>query len=245
MIGQPMPMVTLTRSLVRLFQTLMIVALPLILVLGAVQLLVTDGYLAFEYGKADFPPDVFGLSQPRRLDYAAANFRYVREAQPLSALAEQVLDGQPAYNTRELGHMRDVQRVYQASAWAWQSALILVTMLAFTLGWRAENRPALASALKWGGLASAGLMGAMGLLALVAWQVWFLAFHQVFFAAGTWTFAYSDILIRLFPNRFWFDAALTITGLTTGAGLLVSGIGAWLVRPARFSAPAAVASPQP
>jgi uncharacterized membrane protein len=71
--------------------------------------------------------------------------------------------------------------------------------------------------------------------------VWFVAFHQVFFAAGTWTFEYSDTLIRLFPNRFWFDAALTIAGLTTGAGVLVSSVGGWLGRPAR----AAFASARP
>lgn len=240
-----MPDVTPRPWLIRLLQAVFIAGLPLILVLGAVQLLVTDAYLAFEYGKADFPPDAFGLSQPQRLNYAAANFRYVREAQPLSALAEQELDGQPAYNTRELGHMRDVQRVYQASAWAWQIALILVIMLAFTLGWRTETRPALAAALKWGGLISAGLVGVIGLLALVAWQLWFLAFHQVFFAAGTWTFAYSDTLIRLFPIRFWFDAALTITGLTTGAGLVISSVAGWLGRPARHRASAAMASGRP
>jgi integral membrane protein (TIGR01906 family) len=240
-----MPTVTLTRSTTRLFRALIILALPLIIVMGAVQLLITDQYLSFEYGKESFPEDPFGLSQAQRLNYATTNFRFVREAQPIASLAAQQLEGQPAYNARELGHMQDVRKVYQASAWVWQVVLILTLMLSFTLGWRAATRPALASALKWGGLASAGLMGAIGLLALFAWQVWFVVFHQIFFAAGTWTFEYSDMLIRLFPDRFWFDAAMTIAGLTTGAGLLVSGIGAWLVRPARFSAPAAVASPQP
>lgn len=225
--------VTLSRSAARLLQALIIGALPLILVLGAVQILTTNQYLAFEYGKATFPPDPFGLTRPQRLGYAAANFRFVREAQPIAALAEQQLDGAPAYNPRELKHMQDVQAVYQASAWVWQLALVMTLMLGFTLGWRAENRPALAAALKWGGLLSAGLMGALGLLALVAWQMWFVAFHQVFFAAGTWTFEYSDTLIRLFPNRFWLDAALTIAGLTTGAGLVVSSVGGWLGRPVR------------
>jgi integral membrane protein (TIGR01906 family) len=222
-------------------QTLITGMLPLVLVLGAVQLLVTDQYLAFEYGKGTFPPDPYGLSQAQRLEYASANFRFVREAQPLAALAGQQLEGRPAYNARELGHMQDVQTVFQASTWIWQIALILTLLLAFTLGFRAENRPALARAFKWGGLVSAALVGTLGLLALVAWQVWFVAFHQVFFAAGTWTFEYSDTLIRLFPNRFWFDAALTVAGLTTGAGVLVSSVGGWLVRPAR----AAVASARP
>lgn len=235
-----MPAPTLSRAAVRLLQFLIIGMLPLILVLGAVQLLVTDQYLAFEYGKRTFPPDPYGLSQAQRLEYASANFRFVRDAQPLTALAGQQLAGQPAYNERELGHMLDVQNVYQASAWIWQIALILTLLLAFTLGWRAETRPALAAALRVGGLVSAALIGTLGLLALVAWQVWFVAFHQVFFAAGTWTFEYSDTLIRLFPNRFWLDAALTLAGLATGAGLLVSSGAWWLGRPARQPARAAV-----
>jgi hypothetical protein len=97
-------------------QTLITGMLPLVLVLGAVQLLVTDQYLAFEYGKGTFPPDLYGLSQAQRLDYASANFRFVREAQPLATLAGQQLEGRPAYNAREVGHMQDVQTVFQALA---------------------------------------------------------------------------------------------------------------------------------
>ena len=42
----------------------------------------------------------------------------------------------------------------------------------------------------------------IGLLAVVAWQAWFVAFHEVFFAPGSWTFNYTDTLIRLFPEKF-------------------------------------------
>ncbi len=226
-----MPKVTLARTTIRIVQALMVIMLPLIVVLGAVQVLTLDQYVAFEYGKTDFPPDPFGLMQAQRISAASANFRFVREAQPPSALAEQQLDGRPAYNTRELEHMQDVQRVYQASARIWQSALILTLLLTFTLGRQAETRPALATAAKVGGLATAGLVGVIGLLALVAWQFWFVAFHQVFFAAGTWSFDYSDTLIRLFPERFWLDAALTITGLSLVGGLAVAALGLWYLRP--------------
>jgi integral membrane protein (TIGR01906 family) len=222
----------------RVFQAALVCLIPIVLVLGAVRVLVMDQYLAFEYAKASFPLDPFGFSPAQRLAYASANFRFVRQAQPLSALAEQQLDGHPAYNTRELEHMQDVQRVYQASASTWPLALILALLLSFSLGWRAETRPALATATKLGGLISAGLVGAIGLLALIAWQVWFVAFHQVFFAAGTWSFDYSDTLIRLFPERFWLDAALTITGLSFAGGLVVAALGIWfLQRTAHASTP--------
>jgi integral membrane protein (TIGR01906 family) len=225
-----MSTVTPFHSTTRLIQILLVIALPLMLVLGAVRVLVTDQYLAFEYAKADFPVDAFGLSADQRLAYATANFRFVRDAQPLTALATQQVDGRPAYNPRELDHMQDVQNVYQASAWVGRVALLTVLVLALNLGWRAETRPALARAARLGGLVSAGLVGAIGLLALVAWQFWFVAFHQVFFAAGTWSFDYSDTLIRLFPERFWLDAALTITGLSFAGGLAVAAVSFWYLR---------------
>jgi integral membrane protein (TIGR01906 family) len=70
-----------------------------------------------------------------------------------------------------------------------------------------------------------GLISAVGALAIAAWRVWFVAFHQVFFAPGTWTFNTSDTLIRLFPEKFWFDAVLTISGLSLAGGLLLALVG--------------------
>ncbi|MEK7325549.1 MAG: TIGR01906 family membrane protein [Chloroflexota bacterium] len=211
---------------VRLLQTIIVLALPIVLVGGAVRLLVTDEYLAFEYGKADFPTDPFGFTQAQRLAYASANFRYVREGQPPDVLAVQRQGNAPLYNARELKHMQDVQNVYQTVWWIWQISLNLIVLVGFALAWRQETRPALAAALEWGGLLTVGLVAFVGLLAVVAWQVWFVAFHEIFFAPGTWTFNYSDTLIRLFPEKFWFDAALTVAGLSLLGGLLL-GTSIW------------------
>ncbi len=198
--------------------------------LGPVFLLTTDQYLAFEYGKSGFPPDPFGFDAAQRLAYASANFRYVREGQPLAALADQRLGNNALYNARELKHMQDVQNVYEAVGWAWQLALGGVALAIAALAWRAETRPGLAAALKWGGLFTVALVGGLGFLAIIAWQFWFVAFHQIFFTPGTWSFNYSDTLIRLFPEKFWFDAALTISGLSVLGGLIVSCISYFVSR---------------
>ena len=221
--------------IVRFLKVLLLLLLPLLLVIGSVQLLVTDPYLAFEYGKANFPPDPFGFDRAQRLAFASANFRYVREAQPLQALADQRLGDAPLYNERELKHMQDVQNVYQAVSLMWKIAAVLIVLAGLALAWRAETRPALAAALKSGGLFTTALVGIVGLLAVIAWRVWFVAFHQVFFAPGTWMFDYSDTLIRLFPEKFWFDAALTISGLSLLGGLLLALIG-WRWQPKRQAA---------
>jgi uncharacterized membrane protein len=52
-------------------------------------------------------------------------------------------------------------------------------------------------------LAGAGLGIAVGLFDFDAFFAWF---HSLFFAAGTWTFPESALLIRVFPLPFWTSA---------------------------------------
>lgn len=212
----------------RFLQTLIVVLLPVLLVIGSVRLLNTDEYLTFEYGKASFPEDPFGFDRSQRVAYSGVNFRYVRENQPIDALARLRLGDQPIYNARELKHMQDVQKTYQMITRIWHFALGITLLAGLALAWEVETRPVLLVALQAGGLLAAGLIAAIGVLALIAWRFWFVAFHQVFFAPGTWSFNNSDTLIRLFPEKFWFDAALTISVLSLAGGLLLALIGRWL-----------------
>jgi integral membrane protein (TIGR01906 family) len=135
--------------------------------------------------------------------------------------------------------MQDVQNVYQSVWLVWRIAAGIVLLAALALAWRTETRPALAAAIKWGGSLTAGLVAVVGLLAIIAWRFWFVAFHQIFFTPGTWMFNYSDTLIRLFPEKFWFDAALTISGLSLLGGLLLALIG-WRWQPKRQAARATI-----
>jgi integral membrane protein (TIGR01906 family) len=215
----------LPKALARLFQAAMVILLPIVLVLSAVRLMATDQYLAMEYNRSDFPPDRFGFDYADRLNFASATVRYMRDGLSLNALAKLLWAGQPLYNDRELGHMQDVQNVYQATSWVWLLALNIVLLVAFTLGWRRENRPALATSLKRGGFLTASLVGGVGLLAVIGWQLWFDTFHRVFFAAGTWMFNASDALIRLVPEKFWFDTAISLAALSLAGGLLIAVIG--------------------
>lgn len=202
---------------------------PFALVLGIVQLLATDQYLDFEYGKAGFPADLYGFDQPQRLVFAFTTLRWVREAQPIEALAGRRLDDQPLYNPRELKHMQDVQSVFLVIRRIWHLALGLLVLLGVLSLWIEKTLFELAQGFKIGGLLVAGLVAVIGLLAVVTWQFWFVAFHQIFFTPGSWTFSTSDTLIRLFPERFWYDAALSISSLSLISGLGIALIG-WYVQ---------------
>jgi integral membrane protein (TIGR01906 family) len=212
-------------NFVRLFQMLIILLLPVLLVLASVRILITDRYLAYEYGKASFPADPHGFDRLQRLTYASDNFRYVRQNLPVDTLANQRLGDQTLYNERELKHMQDVQKVYQTAIRVGHFSVGLFLLAGLVLALQVETQPAFLFAIRSGGLLTVGLIAVVGLLAIVVWEFWFVAFHQVFFAPGSWTFNTSDTLIRLFPEKFWFDAALTISGLSLAGGLLFALIG--------------------
>jgi len=214
--------------LIKALKLIFILTLPIFVLLGSVRLLASDQYLAFEYGKSDFPPDIYGFTPSQRLTIASANLRFVRENLGIEALSGQVFNGEPVYKSRELSHMLDVQKVYQSVWRVWQMVILFILLTGFLL-WRFSDRITLPSAIQAGGLLTSGLIFALGLLAVVAWRGWFTTFHQIFFTSGSWLFDYSDTLIRLFPEKFWFDSALTLLSLSFIEGLLLAFIG-WIWR---------------
>ena len=121
-------------------------------------------------------------------------------------------DGSEMYNARELHHMRDVKLVTQYAFMSAVIAGILATVAVYVL-WRG-NRSTLYAALLTASRLTIGLIAAIVIISVVSWDTFFATFHTLFFAGGTWQFAYSDTLIRLFPEQFWFDAAIIIGGST-------------------------------
>ncbi|GER78856.1 conserved hypothetical protein [Candidatus Denitrolinea symbiosum] len=211
-------------QLIKILKWLITLLIPILVIGGAVNLLATDSYLSFEYGKDTFPPDPYGYNLRQRFVLASTNIHYVRAHLPGDELAKQTLYGVPVYTSREVSHMADVQAVFQLVFRVWRISLILLLLLGILL-WRGRDRAALAAAIQSGGLLTSGLILSIALLALFAWQVWFDNFHLLFFEPGSWLFSYSDTLIRLFPVEFWFDATLTISVLSLAGGLTLAFIG--------------------
>lgn len=204
---------------------IVILVIPFWFLIGSVRLLVTSEYMRVEYNKVDFPEDPFGFSKEQRIDFASENVRYLRENLPISALENQKNEGQALYNLRELSHMEDVQAVYQFFWNVWKTISLIMGLVAIlSLTWR-QNWQAFASALRIGGFGTAIFIALIGFLAFIGWDTWFLIFHKLFFTDGTWTFNFSDTLIRLFPQKFWVDAVFTVSGLSLILGLLTGFMG--------------------
>lgn len=125
------------------------------------------------------------------------------------------------YNDRELKHMQDVKVVIKAALLVWYVSVGLLLLLWFIAGqarWGQDYR----RGLRRGGWLTVFLLLGIILFVLLSFNVLFVAFHNVFFQAGTWQFLFSDTLIRLFPERFWRDTFIAVGVLSGAAGLAIA-----------------------
>lgn len=195
---------------VRVTRVYIVAALPFLFVLIAVRLVMTPQFVQFEYNRPGFPGDPFGFTREDRLNYAPYAVNYLLNAEGVEYLGNlNFPDGRPLYNTRELRHMRDVKNVTTAAfiTAVFVGGMAIISSVALVRGgYRSQLRRSLQS----GAILSVSIIVAIVVLALAAWDTFFTGFHTLFFEGGSWYFDYSDTLIRLFPEQFWFDAAVAI-----------------------------------
>lgn len=220
------------QALFLLLRAFLTMTIPVLLVLLNARLLMTPLFLEFEYNRAGFPRDFYGLTRAERLQYGPLALEYLLTDADLNFLARQTFpSGQPLYNQRELYHMRDVKVVtrgtFTVGLVLGGLALVAVAGLAATPAGRRQ----LSRVLLQGGQLTIAILLTIVLGAVFAWDFFFTGFHNLFFAEGTWQFYYSDTLIRLFPEQLWFDAAVLIGVLTVlEAVVLVVAGWRWGVR---------------
>jgi len=212
----------------RLLRWLLVLALPVFLVVADLRVVTGHWFVRWEYGKADFPADPYGLSTADRTSLAETCVDYLATDADISLLAGLHLpDGAPAFNARELRHMADVQAVYRGMMIAGiVAALVLLGGTIALLASGSTHRCAPAALLS-GSLLTSGLLGAIGAFMALNWGEFFTTFHRLFFEGDSWIFLYSDTLIRLFPMRFWMDVAIVIVGSLV-VEAVVSGAVGWL-----------------
>jgi integral membrane protein (TIGR01906 family) len=209
--------------------------LPVVIVLLVVRVVINPWYLVFEYHTPGFPDDPYGFSLQDRLNYGKYAVDYLVNSSDISYLSDlRFPHGQQApepscqlmkdcaylYNERELEHMLDVKNVVSGAMKVLglcSGLLIALAIWAWVGKWKVEYL----KGLERGSILLFGLIGLIILSVLILFQYIFVLFHQIFFSAGTWSFLYSDTLIRLFPERFWQDTFLMVGGLSIFLGLLV------------------------
>nr|WP_228721112.1 TIGR01906 family membrane protein [Arthrobacter sp. 260] len=196
----------------RVFQVLIAIFFPIMLLAAAIRAVTTPLFLWVEYHRPGFPSDGFGFTAEDRMTYGSYTVDYILNWAPPRYLGELVnADGDQLFLDSEVGHMLDVKLVLVISF------AVALAMLVFTVAacWHlARTYPGgVRRSLFAGALTTLVLMIALTVTAILGWQTFFTQVHALFFADGTWTFSMDDTLIRLFPAQFWMDAAITVAAL--------------------------------
>ena len=213
------------KYLINIIRGILIIVTPLFLTVFMEQLIISwdsPSYPEWEYAR--IPPDRYGFTPEERLELAEATLAYLRHPDPaeksIRLLEELRMPGTdaPLYNPAEISHMIDVKVVSDKFKTAmWLFGLTLAAGYIFLFA-RPQTRPVGAKTVMQSGIFTVTAVFLVMLFIGIGWSLFFTLFHEIFFAAGTWTFRYTDSLIRLFPEQFWFDIALIWTG-----GILVLG----------------------
>jgi integral membrane protein (TIGR01906 family) len=215
--------------LTRLLASLLSALIPPLLLLLSVRLVLTPLYVTTLYQMPFFPEDRFGWAESVRQEYGPYGVRYLLNDAGIEYLGDLQIEGQAAFNERELKHMEDVKVVTRAALTVLNVCLLLAGLCSLGLLARRKNRSAWVGAVGRGGLTTLAVSLSLLVVALLSWDFFFDSFHALFFADGTWQFYTSDTLIRLYPQTFWFTSALVVGVLTIG-GALICVLGAFWYR---------------
>ena len=182
----------------------------------------------YEYGfkKYDVSPTT-SLAEMELVKAATGLISYFNSGEEYISLSV-IKDGGTfeLFNQRETIHLRDVKGLIRLDYW------VLLGTLIYTLGyagvslfwWKRDWQR-----LAWGVIRGSGitlaLILALGLGALLDFDQLFLQFHLLSFSNKFWQLDPTrDYLIMLFPQGFWYDAALFCALATAGLAIILGGV---------------------
>ena len=210
------------------------VVVPALLVVTGFRALATDTYVRWELGREGFPPDRYGLSDDEREELALLGLRSIEPGSDGIVLLERATlsDGSPAFDARELSHMRDVRTLFGAALRAQLVAVLAIALLALALAWT-SLRTAVPRGLLAGALATLAVAVLAVPVILLGFDGFFTRFHELFFEGDSWRFSDTDTLIRVYPERFWQDVAQHVAAITVVQALVLAPLAWWWLRAAK------------
>ncbi|MBA7505859.1 hypothetical protein ES706_04536 [subsurface metagenome] len=202
--------------------------LPILLLTASIGWGVNSSWL-YKYGFEKYNvSQTTGLAQPELEKAATGLISYFNSGDEHISLTV-MKDSKPfeLFNQREVAHLRDVKGLIWLDYWVLLGTLIYVlTYAGVSLFWR---RGRYWRRLGWGVVSGGGitlaLMLAMGLGTLLNFDQLFLQFHLFSFTNELWRLDPArDYLIMLFPQGFWYDAAIFCALATAGLAIILGGV---------------------
>ena len=168
-------------TITRVFSWVITLIIPFFLIMTAIRLLFTPLFPQVEYRMPGFPADTYGFTLQDRLHWSQVSIDYLLNDAGIDYLANQQLpDGTPLYNERELGHMLDVKILVQQMISAWYILLAVLIGLGIW-AWRANWLPEFVHGLGNGGKLTIGLIVLILAGVAISFNALFTGFHKIFF----------------------------------------------------------------
>lgn len=117
------------------------------------------------------------------------------------------------FNPREVEHMKDVKGLVRFGYTVLWVSLLYAAIFASAglFWWKGRYRFTVYRVILWGGLFTLLIIGAIAAMVLFNFQGFFLGFHLLSFSNDFWQLDPArDYLIRVFPERFFYEASLLI-----------------------------------
>jgi integral membrane protein (TIGR01906 family) len=130
------------------------------------------------------------------------------------------------FNEREVTHLADVKNLLKLFYWVQEACLLYVIFYMF-LGYYLLKRkwwPVLAKRLIWASGLTLGIFAGLGIALAINFDGLFTWFHEVSFGNYFWLMLPSDLLTKLYPDGFFFEAALFVVIATVIECVLIGGI---------------------
>jgi len=205
---------------------LFILCLPLLLLTASLGWAVNSLWL-YKYGFEKYDVGQTTVLADSELEKAATGLiSYFNSDEEYISLTV-IKDGKSfeLFNQREVLHLKDVKGLIWLDYRLLMGTLVYVLAYAgVSLFWRKDWRR-----LAWGVAGGSGLtlalMLALGLGALFNFDQLFLQFHFISFTNELWRLdPAKDYLIMLFPQGFWYDAAIFCIWATAGMAVIAGGV---------------------
>jgi integral membrane protein (TIGR01906 family) len=194
-------------------------ATALVIVVVALPLFLNPVWVSFEQGRANATAWT-GFSEP---ELHATTDAILADLVLGPPAFDVTVGGAPVLNERERGHMRDVRGVFIGF---FAVALVLTAAaLVFAARRRGMGRVRTWRAVRGGALALIAVLVVGGVVAVVAFEALFEAFHRLLFPGGSYTFdPATERLVQLFPFAFWQETAIALGAVCIAAAALVTVI---------------------
>jgi integral membrane protein (TIGR01906 family) len=218
----------------RLATVLFVLSVPLLLITSNVRWAANEPRL-YEYSFDHYDAQARTGVARSELDFAARDLiRYFSDDRAtIQTLVTQ--DGRPAplYNERETSHLRDVKDLFRTVFRAQEASTAFVlayVVCLFVWAGKSSLRP-LARTVLAASLFTLALLGLAAVGALVGFEDLWTRFHLLAFTNDLWKLdPDTDHLIQMFPEDFWLDATLLVSGMTAVEALALLAASAAYLR---------------